>query len=171
VARWSSCGSAGPKAAVTRCGGTRRTDARLYGNQTIGSWKRGLMTLEEVASRAGLPRSTTHRILDQSVRSRWLKQIAGVDHCRTGSGQCPRRVLVPLGRGSHRARRDHDARPLMCLARSPGGEREASRLAVLSWPNRGGINRMPGARNSLSRALVRASDSDMGISAFQWWAA
>jgi hypothetical protein len=33
----SSCGSGGPKAAVTRCGGTRRTDARLPMNQTIGS--------------------------------------------------------------------------------------------------------------------------------------
>jgi hypothetical protein len=129
------------------------------------------LTLEEVARRAGLPRSTKHRILDQLVRSRWLKQIAGVDDCRTGSGQCPRRVLVPLGRGSRQARRDHDAGPLMCLARSPGGEREASRLAVLSWPNRCGINQMPGAGNSLGRPLVSASDSDMGISAFQWWAA
>jgi hypothetical protein len=124
------------------------------------------LTLEEVASRAGLARPTTHRILDQLVRSRWLKQIAGVDHCPTGSGQCPR-VLVPLGGGSRQARR----RAVDVLARSPGGERAASRLAVLSWSNRCGINRMPGAGNSLSRPLVSASDSDMGISAFQWWAA
>jgi hypothetical protein len=29
AARWSSCGSAGPKAAVTRCGGTRHKGATL----------------------------------------------------------------------------------------------------------------------------------------------
>jgi hypothetical protein len=91
------------------------------------------LTLEEVASRAGLPR----------------------------------RVLGPLGRGSRQARR----RAVDVLARPPGAGREASRAAVLSWPNRCGINRMPGAGNSLSRPLVSASDSDMGISAFQWWAA
>ena len=32
------------------------------------------LTLEEVASRAALPRSTAHRILDQLVRSRWLRR-------------------------------------------------------------------------------------------------
>jgi hypothetical protein len=52
----------------------------------------------------------------------------------------------------------------------PRASHEAGR-AVLSGPNRYGINRMPCARSSLSRAHVRASDSDMGISAFQWWAA
>jgi DNA-binding IclR family transcriptional regulator len=42
------------------------------------------LTLEEVSSRAGLPRSTTHRILDQLVRSRWLKR-SGMSYYRLGS--------------------------------------------------------------------------------------
>jgi hypothetical protein len=44
-------------------------------------------------------------------------------------------------------------------------------LAALSWPNRHGINRISSARNSLSRPLVRASDSQTAISTFKWWAA
>lgn len=32
----------------------------------------GGLTLDQIAGRTGLPRSTTHRILDQLVRLRWL---------------------------------------------------------------------------------------------------
>jgi hypothetical protein len=55
-----------------------------------------------------------------------------------------------------------------------GGYQRALRgagLTVLSWPNRYGINRMSCARNSLSRPLIRASNSQMAISAFKWWGA
>ena len=33
------------------------------------------LTLDQVATRAALPRSTTHRILDHLVRLNWLKRI------------------------------------------------------------------------------------------------
>ena len=48
------------------------------------------LTLEEVASRTGLPRSTAHRILDQLVRCNWL------DHSTYGYGLGPR-LLGPGG--------------------------------------------------------------------------
>ncbi|MFD8589581.1 IclR family transcriptional regulator [Streptomyces sp. NPDC059637] len=48
------------------------------------------LTLEEVACRTGLPRSTAHRILDQLVRCQWL------NHTPYGYG-LGRRVLGPEG--------------------------------------------------------------------------
>jgi hypothetical protein len=55
-----------------------------------------------------------------------------------------------------------------------GGYRKASHqaeLPVLSWPNCHGINRISCTRNSLNRPLVRASNSQTAISAFNWWVA
>ncbi len=40
----------------------------------------GLLTLDEIAGRTGLPRSSAHRILDQLVRLEWLT------HCARGYG-------------------------------------------------------------------------------------
>jgi hypothetical protein len=53
---------------------------------------------------------------------------------------------------------------------SPRGLQEAG-LAALSGPNRCEINLMLCAWNSLSSPLEGASDSQTGISPFQWWAA
>ncbi|MFI7008422.1 IclR family transcriptional regulator [Streptomyces sp. NPDC050145] len=52
------------------------------------------LTLEDVARRTSLPRSTAHRILEQLVRLRWL------DHTRSGYG-LGRRALGLGGDGAH----------------------------------------------------------------------
>ncbi|HNM11017.1 MAG TPA: helix-turn-helix domain-containing protein, partial [Mycobacterium sp.] len=54
----------------------------------------GGLTLDQIAGRTGLPRSTTHRILDQLVRLRWLTHAGrgyrlGARAAAWGAGESP----------------------------------------------------------------------------------
>lgn len=81
-----------------------------------------VLTLEEVAGRTGLPRSTAHRILDQLVRVRWL------EHLTTGYLLGPRALGLGGREGGHSALRAAAAPVLHQLALRTG---LVAHLAVL----------------------------------------
>ena len=65
----------------------------------------GGLTLDQIAGRTGLPRSTTHRILDQLVRLRWLTHAGRGYRLRARAAAADDGAAAPPdGEGSARAR-------------------------------------------------------------------